>query len=77
MDEGYWENHDGTVVLCTECFTKIECFALIDMLAKLGIKAGLKRRNKVNDTYRIRISRMSIPLLRDFHPWVMSRAFLK
>lgn len=64
MEGGYWDNTDKIVLFCTECLTKAECLALIRTLSNLGIKAGLKRRNKVTDSYPIRVSRMSVPLLR-------------
>ena len=64
MDDGYWENDGKTIYFCTECFTKLECLFLIELLAQLGIVATLKLRNKSKDTYRIRISRLSLPLFR-------------
>jgi len=65
MDDGYWENDGKTIYFCTECFTKSECLFLIELLGKQRIKATLKLRNKAKDTYRIRISRLSLPLFRN------------
>lgn len=65
MDDGYWENDGKTIFFCTECYTKTECLFLIKLLAGLGIKATLKVRNKGNNTYRIRVSRYSLALLRE------------
>ena len=65
MEDGYWENNDCTFLFCTECYTKKECLFLISLLSRLGVKAGLKMRNRKKDTYRIRISRHSVPLFRE------------
>ncbi|MBW5719172.1 hypothetical protein GQQ29_26440 [Klebsiella pneumoniae] len=67
MEDGYFDAHGRTqtIILCTECFTKSECILLIKVLANLGIKATLKVRNRDKDTYRIRISKKSMPLLRE------------
>jgi len=64
MEDGYWENDSRTIFFCTECFTKQETLFLIEQFSQLGIKATLKIRDKSKDTYRIRISSKSIPLLR-------------
>lgn len=66
MEDGYFDSHGRTqtLLLCTECFTKSECLLLMDVLSKLGIKSTLKVRNRAKDTYRIRISKTSMPLLR-------------
>lgn len=63
MEDGYFDNYgrNQTVLLCTECFTKTECILLQSVLAELGIVSTLK----VQDNYRIRISKQSIPLLRE------------
>lgn len=65
MDDGYFETYGRaqTVLLCTENFTLAECILLQSVLLKLGIKSTLIIRNKVKDTYRIRISKTSMPLL--------------
>jgi hypothetical protein len=62
IEDGY---HDGVLILCTEGFTPDECRLLQQALATLGIKSGLKQRSKVNGTYRIRISKLSMPLVRE------------
>lgn len=63
MDDGYYQNDDNTIYFCTESFTKQECETLQLLLLDLGIHSGLKLRNKSKDTYRIRISSKSVPLL--------------
>ena len=62
MNDGYWDAN--TVVLCTESFTKEDCLLLLDLLAKLGIVAGLKLRSREKNVYRIRISTKSIALVK-------------
>jgi len=67
MDDGYFDSHGRTktILLCTESFTKSECIILQSLLLNLGIKTNLKIRNKDKDTYRIRFSKTSMPLVRD------------
>jgi len=67
MDDGYFDSHGitQTILLCTESFTQDECIFLQTLLNKLGIKSTLKIRNKIKNTYRIRISKTSMPLLRE------------
>ena len=62
MDDGYFDSHGRTqtVLLCTESFTKEECIILQSVLEKLDIKSTLKVRDKINNRYRIRISKTSI-----------------
>ena len=62
MDDGYFDSYGRTktVLLCTESFTKEECITLQSLLEKLEIKSTLKIRNKINDKYRIRISKTSM-----------------
>jgi hypothetical protein len=67
MEDGYFD-HNGrtkTILLCTECFTKRECELLIQILRTMGIKSTLKVRSAINNTYRIRISKTSMPLVRE------------
>lgn len=65
MEDGYFDNYGRslTVILCTECFTKIECELLQKVLLSFGINSTLKIRDSAN--YRIRISKKSMPLLRE------------
>lgn len=67
IEDGYYDGHGRTqtVLLCTESFTKTECELLIRVLANIGITSTLKVRNPQAKTYRIRISKRSMPLLRD------------
>ncbi len=67
MVDGYFDSHGRTqtILLCTESFTQDECIFLQTLLKKLGIKSTLKIRNKMKNTYRIRISKTSMPLLRE------------
>jgi hypothetical protein len=62
MDDGYFDSHGRTqtIFLCTESFTKEECIILQSVLEKLGIKSTLKVRDKINNIYRIRISKTSM-----------------
>lgn len=62
MDDGYFYSYGRTktVLLCTESFTKEECIILQSLLEKLNIKSTLKVRDKINDRYRIRISKTSM-----------------
>ena len=62
MDDGYFDSHGRTktVLLCTEAFTKEECIILQSLLEKLNIKSTLKVRDKINNRYRIRISKTSM-----------------
>lgn len=61
MDDGYFDSHDRTktLLICTESITKEECIILQSVLVKLNIKSTLKVRDKVNNKYRIRISKTS------------------
>jgi len=47
-------------VFCTESITKEECIILQSVLVKFNIKSTLKVRDKVNNKYRIRISKTSM-----------------
>jgi len=62
MDDGYFDSHGRTktILLCTESFSKEECIILQSLLVKLDIKSTLKVRDKVNNKYRIRISKTSM-----------------
>jgi LAGLIDADG DNA endonuclease family/Proton-conducting membrane transporter len=62
MDDGYFDSYgrSKTVILCTESFTKEECLILQSLLENLDIKSSLKVRDKVNNRYRIRISKTSM-----------------
>ena len=62
MDDGYFDSYGraNTIILCTESFSKDECIILQSLLEKLDIKSTLKIRNKINDKYRIRISKNSM-----------------
>lgn len=44
---------------------RIDCVILQNVLSNMGIKSRLKVRNKAKDTYRIRISKLSMPLIRE------------
>jgi hypothetical protein len=70
----YWITVDGyfnsygrtkTILLCTKSFTKSDCLLLQFLLSNLGIKTTLKIRNKDKNTYRIRFSKTSMPLVRE------------
>lgn len=67
MQDGFFDKYGRaqTIILCTESFTKAECIILQDVLKNIGIKSTLKIRNKSKDTYRIRISKTSMPLVRE------------
>ena len=65
-----------TILLCTESFTKKECIVLQSLLLELGIKTTLKIRDKNKDTYRIRFSKTSMPLVRDLVTPYMHKDFL-
>lgn len=62
MDDGYFDSYGRTktIFICTESFTKEECIILQSVLAKLNIKSTLKIRDKINNRYRIRISKTSM-----------------
>jgi len=62
MDDGYFDSHGRTktLLLCTESFSKEECIILQSLLVKLNILSTLKVRDKVNNKYRIRISKTSM-----------------
>ena len=67
MQDGYYDRYGRakTILLCTECYTKIECEILQKLLLELGILSTLKIRSVSKDSYRIRISKKSMPLLRE------------
>ena len=62
MDDGYFDSYgrSQTILLCTESFTKEECLILQSLLENLDIKSTLKVRDKINNRYRIRISKTSM-----------------
>ena len=62
MDDGFFDSYGraNTVILCTESFTEEECIILQTLLAELDIQSTLKIRNKINNRYRIRISKKSM-----------------
>jgi hypothetical protein len=66
MNDGYW---DGTVIFCTESFTKAEVRRLIELLCvKFGIKGSTKKRfnrTEIMGGQRLRISTYSLPKLFD------------
>lgn len=78
MEDGYFDAYGRaqTILLCTECFTKSECLVLVEVLAGLGIKATLKVRNASKDTYRVRISKTSMPLVRQLVTPHMHASFM-
>lgn len=65
-DDGTFDNTDGVLLLCVEGFTKDECLLIIQALARMGIKAGLKARKTSypDQRYRIRVSRHSMAQVR-------------
>jgi hypothetical protein len=82
IEDGYFDNYGRTktVLLCTESFTKAECVCLQEVLAKFNIKTSLKVRDLQKDTYRIRVSKLSMPLLRELvvthkHPDFLYKPF--
>lgn len=78
MEDGYFYNYGRTktFILCTESFTKEECIILQNILLKYDIKSSLKTRNSVKDTYRIRISKISMPNLQHLVRPYMHTSFL-
>lgn len=62
IQDGYYDGQGRTktVLLCTESFTKEECFLLQQVLLNFQLKSSLKIRDKQRQTYRIRISKTSI-----------------
>jgi len=67
MDDGYFDSHDRTkiILLFTESFSKSNCILLQSLLSNFNIKTTLNIRNKEKDTYRIRISKISMTLVRE------------
>lgn len=63
---GYFDGNGRTktVLLCTESFTKEECILLQQVLLHYNIVSTLKVRNKEMNTYRIRVSKTSMPTLK-------------
>lgn len=66
IQDGYFDDYGRaqTIILCTESFTKSECYLLQAVLRKYHIKTSLKIRNREKGTYRIRISKTSMELVR-------------
>lgn len=65
MEDGYFDSYgrSQTIILC--CFTEAECKLLQQVLLDMGIKSTLKIRDSSRNTYRIRISKRSMPLVRE------------
>ena len=78
MDDGYFDSYGRiqTVLLCTESFTKEECIKLQSLLEKLNIKSTLKVRDKINNRYRIRISKTSMDIVISLVKPYMHKDFL-
>ena len=78
MEDGYFDDHGrtNTIILCTESFTKMECEVLQELLLGFGIITTLKIRNTKKGTYRIRISKRSIPLVRELVTPYMHPVFM-
>ena len=78
MDDGYFDSYGRTqtLLLCTESFTKLECELLQSVLSSLEIKSTLKIRNKEKSTYRIRISKTSMTLVRNLVTPYIHKDFL-
>lgn len=78
MEDVYFDNYGRTqtVILCTESFTKEECKILQNLLLKYEINSTLKVRNKAKNIYRIRISKLSMPKLRELVKPYMHTSFL-
>ena len=70
IQDGYFDGYGRTltIILCTESFTKQECIILQQVLMIFSVKSTLalfcKVRNKEQNTYRIRLSKTSMPLVR-------------
>lgn len=62
MQDGYF---DKTILLCTENFNKMDLYILQNILRSMKIKNSLKVRDKNLKTYRIRISKTSVPLVQN------------
>ncbi|CAO1639676.1 unnamed protein product, partial (mitochondrion) [Sympodiomycopsis kandeliae] len=62
IQDGYFDNYGRrkTTILCTESFSKNECYILQQALSSFNIKTRLKVRNKEKGRYRIRIRKKSI-----------------
>lgn len=62
MEDGYFDSQSKTqtVLLCTESFTKEECLILQSVKKRLDKKSTLKVRDKINNRYRIIISKTSM-----------------
>ena len=79
-----------TILLCTECFSKEECLLLVlndfsfyfkvewgkKALSEMGILSTLKWRNKDKGTFRVRISKTSMPLVRQLVTPYMHSTFM-
>ena len=67
IEDGYFDAYGRvqTILLCTESFTLDECKLLQEVLLGLGIVTTLKVRNSAKGTHRIRVSKKSMPLLRE------------
>lgn len=78
MEDGFFDNYGRakTLILCTDSFTKEECILLQKLLFKYGIISTLKIRNKIKNTYRIRISKLSMAKLRELVKPYMHNLFL-
>jgi LAGLIDADG DNA endonuclease family len=62
MDDGYFYSYGGNqiILLCTESSTKEKCVILKSILEILDFKLSLKVRDKINNRYRIRISKTNL-----------------
>lgn len=77
MDDGYFDSYcrTKTILLCNKSFTKTECILLQSILKTMGINSSLKIINKDRDIYRIRISKTSMPLVRELVTLYMHEDF--
>lgn len=79
-EDGFFDSYGRTqtVILCTESFSKEDCILLQNLLLKYDLLSTLKVRNKATNRYRIRISKISMPKLRELvKPYIHSSFLYK
>jgi len=65
MEDGYYHKVKNVIILSTDCFSEVDCKKLVKAISTLGVVRTVNKHSKKNKTFRIRISRKSMPLLID------------
>lgn len=63
MEDGNYNKDKNVIFLSTDSFSEADCQKLVKAISTLSIVRTVNKHSKKNNTFRIRISRKSMPLL--------------